>query len=82
MRDSLIEAVIELSIFLLYGVATAILAVLGALFEYRSYLVASSGETAIALWVAGLGAVLLVFAYRIGRDKMADLRSEMQIELL
>jgi len=81
MRDSLIEAFIELSVFLLYGIATTMLAVLGTLFEYRSYLMTSNGETAIGLWIGGLGVVLLVFAYRIGRDKMWNLWAEMETQI-
>jgi hypothetical protein len=81
MRDALIEVVVEVSMFLLYAVATAILAGIGTILEYRSYLSMNSGETVMALYAAGLGIVLLTFAYRVGRDKVTDAWTEMRAEL-
>ncbi len=81
MRESLVEVAFEVGAFLLYGVATTLLAGLGGLFEYRSYLFINSGETTIALYAGALGLVLLTFAYLVGRNKLAKAWAEMQAEL-
>jgi hypothetical protein len=81
MRDALIEMIVEVSMFLLYAAATAVLAGIGTILEYRSYMSMNSGETAIALYAAGLGVVLLIFGYRVGRDKATGAWTEMRTEL-
>ena len=81
MRDGFIELAFELSMILLYGAATTLLAGIGTLLEYRGYLFLNSGQTAIALYAAGLGLVLLTLAYRVGRDKMVRAWTEMHVEL-
>lgn len=81
MRDGLIEIIVEVSMFLLYGVATTVLAGIGSLLEYRGYLFISSGQTAIAVYAAALGLVLLTLSYMVGRDKMTDAWAEMRAEL-
>lgn len=80
MRESLIEVAFELGAVLLYGVATTLLAGIGGLLEYRSYLFLNSGETTIALYAGVLGLVLLTLAYLVGRDKMTRAWAEMQTE--
>ncbi|MXR51883.1 hypothetical protein GRX03_09730 [Halovenus sp. WSH3] len=81
MRDGLFEALVELSMMVLYGVATTVLAGLGTLFEYRSYRFLNSGETAMALWIGALGVVVLALAYRVGRDKLVSAWIDVQAEL-
>lgn len=81
MREGVLDVLVELSVLVLYGVATTVLAGLGTLFEYRSYLFVSSGETTMALWIGALGAVVLTLAYRIGRDKLVSAWVDLQAGL-
>lgn len=78
MRDGIIELLVEVGMFFVYGAATTVLAVIGTLFEYRSYEFVSAGETMLALWIGGLGLVVLTLAYRIGRDKLVSAWIERQ----
>ncbi|WP_336327334.1 hypothetical protein [Halovenus sp. HT40] len=78
MRDGIIELLVEVGMLFLYGVATTVLTVIGTLFEYRSYEFVSGGETMLALWIGGLGLVVLTLAYRIGRDKLVDAWIDLQ----
>lgn len=63
MQEDFIEIVVEVSMFLLYGVATTALAGVGSILEYRGYLFINSGQTGIALYAAALGVILLTLAY-------------------
>ena len=79
MRESLFELGPELLSLLIYAVSGTVLGVVGAALEYRSYLLVSSGEGTVALWMGALGAVLLALAFLVVRDKAggaySDLRS-------
>lgn len=70
MHNSLIDLSIQLLVLGAYLAFAAGSAALGLVFEYRSYLFISSGESVLALWIAGLGAVLFGFSYLVTRDKL------------
>ena len=72
MRESLLEVGLEAVSLLLYTIVGAVLAGLGTLFEYRSYLFMSSGEQFLAVWIAAMGILLLALAYLVVRDKAWD----------
>jgi hypothetical protein len=80
MRESLFDLGPELLSLLIYGVSGTVLGIVGAALEYRSYLLVSSGEGTIALWMGALGAVLLALSLLVVRDKAggaySDLRSQ------
>lgn len=69
MQDGLIEVLIDAIGVLLYTVAGTVLGAVGALFEYRGYLLINSGETAVAGWIGLLGLLLLGLSYLIFSDK-------------
>lgn len=79
MSQSLFELGPELLSLLIYAVSGTALAVVGVVLEYRSYLLVSSGEGTVALWMGALGAVLLALSFLVVRDKAggaySDLRS-------
>ena len=78
MRETLLELLLQAVSLAVYLVAGAVLAGLGALFEYQSYLFISSGEQLLAAWMAALGIVMLTFAYLIVRDKAGTAYGELR----
>lgn len=71
MHESILDLFFQAVTLLLYMVAGTVLAGFGAVFEYRSYMFISGGEQLLAVWMGGLGLLLLAFAYFIWRDKAA-----------
>lgn len=78
MPESLFELGPELLSLLIYAVSGTALAVVGAALEYRSYLLVSSGDGTVALWMGALGAVLLVLALLVVRDKAGGAYTELR----
>lgn len=81
MYEELVELLLHAVVFLSYAAAGVLFAGLGALFEYRSYLFISSGDTVVALWIGALGLVMLAFAYLIVRDKATGSFNEFRVQL-
>ncbi|MEF8901403.1 MAG: hypothetical protein V5A25_09300 [Halovenus sp.] len=81
MYKELIELLLHAVVFLSYAAAGAVVAGLGALFEYRSYLFINNGDTVVALWIGALGLVMLAFAYLIVRDKATESFNEFRVQL-
>lgn len=71
MREELTELLFHAVVALGYAVVALVTAGAGVMFEYRSYLFLTSGETMLAAWMGGLGIVLLAFASLVVRDKLA-----------
>lgn len=70
MHEGLTELVVHGLLLLAYTGLAGLLAVGGIAMEYYGYVTAVSGESLLALWLAVIGLVVLVFAYFIVRDKV------------
>lgn len=70
MRENIIEAVVHLLLIIAYAIAAVLIAVMGAILEYQSYLHMLAGEYPLAGWIALIGAVLFVFSYLCITDKL------------
>ena len=53
-----------------YAVLAGALTIGGLFLEYQGYLVALAGEPLLALWIGGIGLVVLAFAFLVARDKV------------
>jgi hypothetical protein len=80
MQEEVIELIVEAFVFLSYAVAAAGVSALGLFFEYRSYLFSNSGETVLAVWLAGLGLIMFGFAVLIGKNKLPAAYSGLRAE--
>lgn len=80
MQDGLVEVLIDAIGVLLYTVAGTVLGGVGVLFEYRGYLLASSGETSVAGWIGLLGLLLLGLSVLVFSDKVTVAYREFQKE--
>lgn len=82
MHEGITELLLHGLLLFGYGAVATIMAAAGLLFEYRSYVFLSGGNTMQAAWLGGMGVVLLFFASSVVRDKFAttyrDLKEEVQ----
>ena len=53
-----------------YAVIAGTLTIGGLFLEYQGYLVALAGEPLLAMWIGGIGLVILAFAFLVVRDKV------------
>jgi hypothetical protein len=74
MKESLIDLLLHG--LLLVSYITALLTVAGALAEYHSYLISTTGVTTMTFWLAGFGLVCFTAAYLIATDKLPDAYTE------
>ena len=70
MYEELTEVVIHLILLAGYTLIAGALLIGGLFLEYQGYLVALAGDVTLALWIAGIGFVILAFAYLVVRDKI------------
>lgn len=75
MRQEISDVFIQLLILVGYSVITLLTAGLGLMFEYRSYGFLQNGETVLAIWIGGMGLLLLTFSSLVLRDTITTLRN-------
>ncbi|MFC7059119.1 hypothetical protein [Halovenus salina] len=71
MYEEVLELIIPVAVTALYTGAVSLFAALGVLFEYKSLLFLSGGETFIGLWAAVVGVIALNAAYHVLQDRLA-----------
>mgnify|MGYP000212273671 CR=1 FL=1 len=70
MKEGLLEQLLVVAELVGYLAVTGALAGLGVLLEVRSYAVLHTGDTAIGVWMAGMGAVFLLFGVFLAKDRV------------
>lgn len=69
MREQLLDVFLHAFVVVIYGLVGAVATGAGLLFEYRSYTFASGGDLMLAVWIGGLGVLLLGLGYLVWSDK-------------
>lgn len=70
MREELIAQALHGLAVLAYGVVAFAAGILGVALELRSYAVFASGDTTLAVWMAGMGLVFLLFSVVVFRNEL------------
>ena len=70
MYEEGVEVIVHLLLLAGYTMLAGALAVGGLFIEYQGYVVALAGDPLLALWIGGIGAIFLVLAYFVLRDKV------------
>ncbi|SDJ56686.1 hypothetical protein SAMN05216226_10590 [Halovenus aranensis] len=71
MYEEALELIVPIAVTAVYTGAVSLFAGLGFLFEYKSLLFLSGGETFIGLWAAIVGLIALNASYHVLQDKLA-----------
>lgn len=65
MRGEGLELGIQIGLALVYLAGASLASLVGVLVEYQSYLHLLAGDYTLAAWMAALGAIALLFSYRL-----------------
>jgi hypothetical protein len=71
VKTELLDLLPELVELVVLGLATTGLSLAGTYIEQFALTTLQHGDTVLGLWAVFFGAVVLLFAFRIGTDKLA-----------